>query len=138
MKNSIDKASFALGMTGAFCECVANEAKALALSPPVSLELANEIDDDIKEIVDDFGLKMHRDMYVSHDTTIVWNIIYKFQCQFDEYMKIKNRGLSPISDFPEFKRILGYGLAFCDGSQNLNPKIIEDPKHSSIIGNILD
>lgn len=55
----IDKKSFVLGMVTAFGECVANEAKRLAFSPPVFPAYEEELLPEIMRICEEQGLQYY-------------------------------------------------------------------------------
>jgi len=53
---SIDRSSYILGMMRAFAECVANECKKLALSPPFYPEDQGRVVSEVEKLAEDQGV----------------------------------------------------------------------------------
>ena len=137
MKNKIDKLSFILGMTAAFGECVACEAKYLAFSPPMTKSQADAVRDDMVSIADGMGLKLHFEENPDLEEDIVWWVICKFDSQLDSYLSARSSGLNPWKSMEEFRPMLSYGMVYGDGAGKVTPKLRVPANPMSVVSDIL-
>ena len=135
----IDRASFILGMITAFAECVANESKKMAFSPPFYTEDYRVIKSDAESIAGDLSvhiwLESNQDLDLKK--SLKWLVIYKFPEVLDEYRKLRGKGLNPALHFDSFGRLLSYGSVWGDGAEAVSPKIREDRPQEDVFANIL-
>ncbi len=126
--SNIDKPSFIYGMVTAFCECVINESKPLAFSPPFHKDMLLIINDEILKI----SKEMELNLFLEKNDDLIENniyfyVIYKFDSELLKYQNIRKKGFSPLNNFNEFKNILGYGVSFSQGIENIVPKMQKEP-----------
>ena len=115
---SIDRKSFILGMMTAFAECVTNECKKLALSPPFYPEDYNTVVSKAERIVDDQGIFLWYDenLDIPESRRLNWFVMYKFPDMLDEYRDLRRRGYNPAWHFAKFSDLLSYGTAWGQGA----------------------
>ncbi len=136
--SDINKASFVLGMFCAFCECVLNEAKPSALSPAIPLKLALEVEREIKRISNEMQVKIYFEENKDiKDTDIRWWFIYKFDKELEHYKFLRNSNYNPMTNFNEFKQLLGYGSTYLLDDENFSPKIKKEIKAFDTIDKII-
>ena len=77
---SIDRKSFILGMITAFAECVANECKKAAFSPPFYPQDYKTLLPETRRIAKDNGVFLwyEKNPDISRKTRLNWFVIYKF------------------------------------------------------------
>lgn len=138
MKNKIEKLSFILGMTAAFGECVACEAKYLAFSPPMRKVQADALREDMAFITGGMGLKLYFEENQDLDEDIVWWVIYKFDSQLDSYLSARSSGLNPWKNMDEFHSILSYGMIYGDGAEQVVPKLRVPSNPMTVVSDILE
>lgn len=113
-KAQLDRLSFSLGMTAAFCECVAAECKKCALSAPIRAEEYESQREKIEAIIGEHGLSFYYEP--SADLPEVqrlsfW-VIYKYEDTLEEYLALRARGYHPVTDLTPFRDVLSYGIAY--------------------------
>ena len=94
---AIDRKSYILGMTTAFAECVANECKKLALSPPFYPEDPGSVISEAEKIAEDQGIYLwfEENLDIPLDQRLNWYVIYKFPDVLDEYRRLRAEGYNP-------------------------------------------
>ena len=100
----IDRTSFILGMITAFAECVANESKRLAFSPPFYAEDYATVKNDAETIAKDLSvhlwLETNKDLVL--ERPLYWLVIYKFPEVLEAYRQVRAGGLNPALHFHHF------------------------------------
>jgi hypothetical protein len=121
---SIDRKSFILGMVTAFAECVANESKKAALSPPFYPEDYETILQGVENIANDQAISLwyEENLDIPEDVRLNWFVLYKFPEVLEEYQGLRNQGFNPAFHLKEFSNILSYGTAWGEGAENVIPK----------------
>ncbi|OEU67234.1 MAG: hypothetical protein BBJ57_06900 [Desulfobacterales bacterium PC51MH44] len=124
----IDRKSFILGMMTAFAECIANECKKTALSPPFYPEDYDTLLPEAESIAKEQGtlLWYDKNLDVPEKIRLNWFVIYKFSEVLDEYKRIRNKGYNPAWNLEKFSDLLSYGTAWGVGADKVVPKIRED------------
>lgn len=124
----IDRRSFILGMMTAFAECLANECKKAALSPPFYPEDYPEIRSEAERIAEEHGVLLwyeeNRD--IPPAKRVNWFVMYKYQDVLNEYKAIRNRGNNPTWDLKAFSEWLSYGIVWGDGAEKVVPRMREE------------
>lgn len=138
MKNKIEKLSFILGMTAAFGECVACEAKYLAFSPPMTKAQADSLREDMASLAKEMELKLHFEKNQDLAEDIVWWVIYKFDSQLDSYLSARASGFNPWNSMEEFRSMLSYGTVYGEGAENVIPKLCVPASPMSAVSKILE
>jgi len=115
---SIDRKSYILGMMTAFAECVTNECKKVALSPPFYPEDYNTVFSEAENIADDQGILLWYDenLDIPESRRLNWFVMYKFPDMLDEYRDLRSRGYNPAWHFAKFSDLLSYGTAWGQGA----------------------
>jgi hypothetical protein len=125
--NAVDRKSFILGMITAFAECLAGEAKRLALSPPFYPEDLQSIAQETERIAEEQGI--HLFLEENHDLpapgTLQWYVMYKFPDSLEEYRRLRSMGYNPALDFEEFASLLSYGMVWGKGAERVTPRLRE-------------
>ena len=115
---SIDRKSYILGMITAFAECVTNECKKIALSPPFYPQDYHTVVSEAEQIAIDQGISLwyeeNRD--ILEYKRLNWFVLYKFSDMLDEYRKVRNQGYNPAWHFAKFSDLLSYGTAWGEGA----------------------
>jgi hypothetical protein len=124
---SIDRKSFILGMVTAFAECVANECKKAALSPPFYPEDYETVLREIESIAEDQGIFVwyEENLDIPEKTRLNWFVLYKYPEVLEEYQDLRNQGLNPTLNLKEFSNFLSYGTVWGKGSENVIPEVRE-------------
>jgi len=124
---SIDRKSFILGMVTAFAECVANECKKAAFSPPFYPEDYETVLQGVENIAKDLEISLwyEENLDIPEDVRLNWFVLYKFPEVLEEYQGLRNQGLNPAFNLKEFSNILSYGTAWGDGAESVIPKMKE-------------
>ena len=115
---SIDRKSYILGMITAFAECVANECKKIALSPPFYPEDYHAVFSEAEQIAKDQAISLwyEKNGDISENVRLNWFVLYKFSDMLDEYRKLRDQGYNPAWHFTKFSDLLSYGTAWGDGA----------------------
>jgi hypothetical protein len=123
----IDRKSFILGMVTAFAECVANECKKAALSPPFYPEDYEGLLLGVENIAHDQGIFLwyEENLDIPEDVRLNWFVLYKFPEVLEEYQGLRNQGFNPAFNLKEFSNILSYGTAWGDGAESVIPNVRE-------------
>lgn len=115
---SVDRRSFILGMMTAFAECVTNECKKVALSPPFYPEDHDGVVSDAERIAEDQSIFLWYDenLDIPEGRRLKWFVMYKFPDTLDEYRDLRRRGYNPAWHFAKFSDLLSYGTAWGQGA----------------------
>ena len=108
-----DQKSFILGMITAFCECVAGGCKRMALSPPLTGELFNQVRPEAYRIIENHGL-LHgheKNEDLPEDEHFHWIVIAARQETMDEYQRLRSTGYNPAKWMKPFHELLSYNEA---------------------------
>ena len=123
----IDRKSYILGMITAFAECVTNECKKIALSPPFYPEDYDSVVSGAERIAEDQGISLwyeeNRDIPASR--RLNWFVLYKFPEMLDEYRNLRNQGFNPAWHFAKFSDLLSYGTAWGEGADKVVTRMRE-------------
>jgi hypothetical protein len=124
----IDRRSFILGMMTAFAECIANECKKIALSPPFYPEDYDMVLPEAENIAREQSIYLWYDKNLDIPETIRlnWFVLYKFSEVLDEYKLFRNQCYNPVWHLEKFSDLLSYGTAWGLGADKVVPKIRED------------
>lgn len=110
-KQSMDKRSFAMGMIAAFSECVAADAKPLALSPPLRKEDFDALREEAADMIAAYGLSVYYEMNADlpEEKRVYWMVIYAQAEALDAYLRLRAKGENPSKRIDAFAEALGYG-----------------------------
>jgi hypothetical protein len=124
----IDRRSFILGMMTAFAECIANECKKAALSPPFYPEDYDLVLPEAENIAREQGIYLWYDknLDIPDKNKLNWFVLYKFPEVLDEYRRFRNQDNNPAWNLEKFSDLLSYGTAWGAGADKVVPKIRED------------
>jgi len=122
---SIDRKSYILGMITAFAECVTNECKKLALSPPFYQTDYDAVVYETNKIAEEQGIFLwyEKNLDIPESQRLNWFVLYKFPEVLDEYRQLRNKGYNPAWDFEKFSDLLSYGTAWGTGPEGVIPKV---------------
>lgn len=139
LPNLVDRKSFILGMVTAFSECVANECKKAALSPPFYPDDYNDLVDEVNKIVEEQALKVwyEENLDIPENKRVNWFIIYKFPEVLDEYKSIRNQSYNPAIDFSKFSEFLSYGIVYGENANKVKPKMRKKSKTIDTVSRLL-
>ncbi len=136
---SIDRKSFILGMITAFAECVANECKKAAFSPPFYPHDYKTLLPETRRIAEDNGVfiwyEENRD--IPRKNRLNWFVIYKFPEVFHEYRALRGRGYNPAWDLDKFTNFLSYGIVWGAGADSVIPQIRQTRETKATYARIL-
>ena len=115
---SIDRRSYILGMITAFAECVANECKKIALSPPFYPVDYHAVVSEAERIVNDQAISLwyEKNEDIPENKRLNWFVLYKFSDVLDEYRNLRNQGYNPAWHIAKFSDLLSYGTAWGEGA----------------------
>ena len=124
---SIDRKSFILGMITAFAECVANECKKAAFSPPFYPQDYKTLLPETRRIAKDNGvfLRYEKNPDIPRKTRLNWFVIYKFPEVCDEYRALREQGYNPAWHLDKFTNFLSYGVVWGVGADTVIPQFRE-------------
>ncbi len=125
MRVQVDRVSFILGMMTAFGECVAGEAKRLALSPPFFPDDLPKLSEEAQIMAEEQDLKLFLEVNqeMREEDRVLWWVMYKFDEELDHYLELRQLGWNPAWDFDEFRELLGYGLVYGEGAMRIKPRM---------------
>ena len=114
----IDRRSYILGMITAFAECVSNECKKVALSPPFYPDDYHCVVSGAEMIAKDQSISLwyEENEDIPENKRLNWFVLYKFCDMLDQYRKLRNQGYNPACHFAKFSDLLSYGTAWGDGA----------------------
>lgn len=121
----IDRRSFILGMITAFSECVANECKKAALSPPFYPGDLKSIQAEAERIAREQGVSLwfERNPDIPEASRLYWFVLYKYPEVIDEYRAIREQGYNPVWRIDRFHAVLSYGTVWGKGADKVVPQI---------------
>ena len=123
----IDRKSFILGMVTAFAECVANECKKAAFSPPFYPEDYDTVLQEVESIAKDQGIFVwyEENLDIPANARLNWFVLYKYPEVLEEYRDLRRRGFNPAFNLKEFSNFLSYGTVWGKGAETVIPEIRE-------------
>ena len=106
----MDQKAFILGMVTAFCECVAGGCKRLALSPPLTLPVFEDVREEAESIIEKHGLIHCHELNLDQpeESRFEWILIAGKQTTIDQYLALRQQGLSPAASLGPFSELLSY------------------------------
>jgi hypothetical protein len=115
---SIDRRSYILGMMTAFAECVTNECKKIALSPPFYPEDYDTVVAEAEKIADEQGILLWYDENrdIPESRRLNWFVLYKFSDMLEAYRNLRGQGYNPAWHFAKFSDLFSYGTAWGEGA----------------------
>ena len=121
---TLDRKSFMLGMITAFAECLAGEAKRLALSPPFYPEDLESIREEAERIAEEQGIHLflEENLDLPVPGMLQWYVMYKFPDALEEYRRLRILGANPALHFEEFASLLSYGMVWGKGAEKVTPR----------------
>ena len=136
---TLDRKSFMLGMITAFAECLAGEAKRLALSPPFYAEDLESIRDEAERIAGEQGifLFLEENLDLPVPGKLQWYVMYKFPDALEEYRRLRTLGSNPALHFEEFASLLSYGMVWGKGAEEVKPRMREKRETKDSMARIL-
>jgi len=137
--DSIERKSFALGMITAFAECLAGEAKRLALSPPFYAKDLESLSAEAERIAGEQGIYLYLDENPDLPVPgmLYWYAMYKFPDAFEEYRRLRSGGYNPALHFDKFAALLSYGMVWGDGAEKVIPRWREKRETKDTVGRLL-
>ena len=113
---NIDRRSYILGMVAAFAECVQNECKKVALSPPLSDEELDLVAEDAGALIGEFGCEFYfeQNPELPEDIRKNWLVIFKRDEAFADYMVLRSEGYNCLEHIDRFADVLSFHTAFDD------------------------
>ena len=136
---TIDRRSFILGMMAAFAECVANECKKAALSPPFYPEDYETVLAEAENIAKDHGIFLwfEENLDIPKTVRLNWFVLYKFPEVFEEYQALRKQGYNPALNLKKFSDFLSYGTIWGDGAENVIPRLREKRQKTETFARVL-
>jgi hypothetical protein len=127
ISQTIDRTSFILGMVTAFAECVANESKKAALSPPFYPQDYETVLRGVENIAKDQEISTwyEENLDIPEDVRLNWFVLFKFPGVLEEYQHLRKQGFNPALHLEEFSELLSYGTAWGEGADSVVPKMRE-------------
>ena len=137
--DSIDRKSYILGMITAFAECVSNECKKVALSPPFYPQDYHIVFSEAERITNEQGIFLWYDdnLDIPETQRLNWFVLYKFSEILDEYRKLRSLGYNPAWHFDKFFDLLSYGSAWGQGAEKVVNRIREIKKTEDTFARVL-
>jgi len=135
----LDRISFILGMITAFAECVTNECKKLAFSPPFRPQDYPLLYQEAKKIADEQRVLLWHEENedIPSSYRLHWIVIYKFPEALEEYRQLRSKGFNPVWDLDKFYPILSYGLVWAEGVDKITPRFREERKTQCTFSRVL-
>ncbi len=135
----IDRKSYILGMITAFAECVTNECKMIALSPPFYPEDYDPVVSAAEKIANDQGILLwyEENLDLPESRRLNWFVLYKFSDMLDEYRKLRNQGYNPAWHFAKFSDLLSYGTAWGEGADAVVTRMRQPKKTKDTFARVL-
>jgi hypothetical protein len=136
---NIDRGSFILGMITAFAECLANECKKMAFSPPFYPEDYEPIRAEAEKIAKEQGIHLWYESNpdLPEENKVHWLVMYKFLDVLDEYQTLRNKGHNPFKDLEKFRGILSYGTIWGENNEKVVPRIRETREIKDTVSRII-
>jgi hypothetical protein len=135
----IDRKSFILGMITAFAECLANECKKGALSPPFYLQDYDGVCTQAEQIAKEQGIFLWYDKNedIPEENRINWWVMYKFPEVLEDYQELRRRGYNPAWHLEKFLDFLSYGTIWGQFAEKVVPQYREKRPTDDTVGKIL-
>jgi len=135
----LDRVSFILGMTTAFAECVVNECKKIAFSPPFYPQDYELVYPEAERIAEEQRIHLwhEKNMDIPPANRVNWLVLYKFPEVLDEYRQLRDKGFNPVWDFEKFYPILSYGIVWGKGATDVVPKFREERETQCTFSRVL-
>jgi hypothetical protein len=135
----IDRKSFILGMITAFAECLANECKKGALSPPFYPQDYDTVCMEAEQIAREQGIFLWYDKNedLPEENRINWWVMYKFPEVLEEYQKLRQQEFNPAWHLDKFADFLSYGTIWGEQAQRVVPHYREKRQTEDTVGQIL-
>jgi len=110
-------------MITAFAECLANESKKAAFSPPFYPEDYPAIRAEAERIAEEqcISLWYEENHDIPSSKRIVWFVMFKYPEVLEEYRRIREEGYNPVWDLERFSGLLSYGTVWGQGAETLVP-----------------
>jgi len=121
----IDRRSYILGMMTAFAECVANECKKVAFSPPFYPADYESVRAAAERIAREQAIFLwyEQNPDIPPARRLNWFVMYKFSEALDEYRRLREAGYNPAWHFDKFFDLLSYGTAWGRGAEAVIPRL---------------
>ena len=138
-KNSIDRISFILGMMTAFAECIANECKKIAFSPPFYPKDHDSVLPEAKIITREQGIYLwyEENLDIPEEARLNWFVLYKFPEVLDAYKQLRKQGCNPAWHLEKFFDLLSYGTVWGLMADKVTPRMRESRRTSDTCSRIL-
>ena len=136
---SIDRGSFILGMITAFAECLANECKKMAFSPPFYPEDYEPIQLEAEKIAQEQGIHLWYESNpdLPEDNKVHWLVMYKFPEVLEEYNALRDHGHNPFTNLEVFSGILSYGTVWGKNTEKVLPLMREKREIKDTVSRII-
>jgi hypothetical protein len=135
----IDRKSYILGMITAFAECVANECKKVALSPPFYPQDHRHVATEAERIAREQGIFLWYDenLDIPAGRRLNWFVLYKFSDVLDEYRHLRRQGFNPAWHFEKFSDLLSYGSVWGHGADKVANRMRESKTTQDTFARVL-
>ena len=136
---SIERKSYIAGMITAFAECVANECKKAALSPPFYPQDYDKVVSEAERIAQEQGIFLWFDenLDIPESRRLNWFVMYKFPEVLEEYRALRSEGYNPAWHFEKFSDLLSYGSVWGEGAENVVSRMRDKRKTEDTFARIL-
>ena len=136
---SLDRGSFILGMITAFAECLANECKKMAFSPPFYPEDYGPIQVEAEKIAQEQGIHLWYEANpdLPEDNKVHWLVMYKFPEVLNEYKALPDNGHNPFTNLEIFGGILSYGTVWGENNEKVVPQMRETREVKDTVSRII-
>jgi hypothetical protein len=137
--DAIDRRSFMLGMITASAECLAGEAKKMALSPPFYPEDYKDLREEAERICQEQGVFLwhEKNADLPAPKRLHWLVLFKFPEVLKEYKKLRRKGSNPAFHFKRFTDLLSYGSVWGEEAEKVVPRIREQRPMLDTVARIL-
>lgn len=138
-KSPIDRRSFMLGMITAFAECLANECKKMALSPPFYPGDYESLLPDAERIAREQGIFIwyEENPEMDEKSKLQWFVMYKFPEVLAQYRQLRDEGYNPAWDFKRFFDLLSYGTVWGEGAEDVLYRMREIRETGNTVSRLL-
>ena len=135
----IDRRSYILGMMTAFTECVTNECKKIALSPPFYPQDYDSVASEAARIAKDQSISLwyEENKDIPENKRLNWFVMYKFPDVLEEYKQLRENGYNPAWNFDKFNSLLSYGTVWGENADQVIPKIRQKKVQEDTVARIL-